>query len=93
MKKLIAGSLLGIIAAAFIPSAVQAYEAWFEQYDHNHDGHWTYKEFRNAHMNWIKHHPGEARIKEAELRHQWDTWDPNHRGWVEESQVREYHHW
>jgi hypothetical protein len=90
MTKTIALACLAVLAFS---TAAKADDPWFDKYDHNHDGHWNYNEFKRAHYDWWKAHRNEKRISDAELRAQYNSWDTAHHGWVDRDQVREYHHW
>ena len=69
-------------------------EPWFDKWDHNHDGHWDYNEFKRAHGNYWKHHKkDEHRLSEAELRTEWERRAAAHHTWVESKDVRDFHHW
>jgi hypothetical protein len=89
MKKTVA---LACLAFLTLGTAAQA-DDWFDRYDHNHDGHWSWSEFKRAHYEYWKHHHDEHRLSDAELRAQFDAWAASHPGWVEREQVREFHHW
>jgi hypothetical protein len=90
MKKTLALACLAVLA---IGTAAQADDDWFNKYDHNHDGHWSYNEFKRAHSDYWRNHRDEKRMSEAELRAQFNNWEAQHKGWVERDQVREFHHW
>lgn len=66
-------------------------DKWFSQYDHDHDGKWTYNDFRAAHMNYWKHHHDEKRWNNDEMQAHWK--ELNHDGYVTTDQVRTLHHW
>jgi hypothetical protein len=93
MKFNIAALCLAVMAAGSLQLPSMADEAWFTKYDHNHDGHWDYNEFKKAHYDWYKHHHEGPRLTEVELHKQWNTWDTDHHGWVAPETVRTYHHW
>ena len=93
MKKqlaIIAALYMGLVS---VQSPALADDAWFNRYDHNHDGHWDWAEFKKAHYEWYKHHPGEKKWKEAELRAEFDRLGAAHHGWVAPDDVRTWHTW
>ena len=87
----------GMLAASFvILGALQVpamADPWFDRWDHNHDGHWTYNEFVRAHNDYWKHHRDEKRLNDAELRAEWDRRAAAHHEWVSAEDVRDFHHW
>jgi len=92
MKNTLALAGLLCLALGNLQLPAQA-DDWYGHYDHDHDGHWSYNEFRDAHHAWARRHREEAAINDAALRTQFDTWDPNHRGYVVRENVETYHHW
>jgi hypothetical protein len=92
MKRTLALAGLLCLTLSSIQLSVQASD-WFGRYDHNHDNHWDYNEFRNAHHDWARHHRNEAVVSDVELRSQFNGWDTGHRGYVERGDVQAFHHW
>jgi hypothetical protein len=92
MKRQLVLAALTLLAVG-AQTAARADDAWFNKYDHNHDGHWNYGEFKKAHYDYWKHHHDEKRWSDKELRAQWAQWDAEHHGYVTPEQVREFHHW
>lgn len=92
MKKQFAflATLFVLLANAQAPAMA---EPWFDQYDHNHDQHWTWDEFRAAHNNYWKMHRDEKRMTDAELRAEFDRRAAEHHGWVDMEGARDFHHW
>jgi len=66
---------------------------WFDKYDHNHDHHWDYNEFRTAHNTYWKGHRDEKRMDDAELRSEFNRRAGDHHDWVDNEGVRDFHHW
>ncbi len=93
MKKVFLAAMMAIASLSSVQLSAHADEQWFDRYDHDHDSHWNYNEFRKAHYDWYKHHHSEQRISDPELRHQFDGMAAGHPGWVEREQVRTYHNW
>ena len=93
MKKQITLLMAAAIALGAFQSAALADDPWFNKWDHDHDGHWTWKEFRDAHHNWYRHHKGERRYSDAELRREFDRMAASHPGWVAPNDVRGWHQW
>ena len=92
MEKALIASLF--LAGVFsVPLGAMADAPWFDRYDHNHDGHWSYSEFRRAHYEWWKAHHEGPRLSDRELRREFDAMSSAHPGWVEREQVRGFHHW
>jgi len=92
MKKKVATIAALIISLGTLQGAF-ADDAWFHGHDRDHDGHWTYEEFKRAHHEWYKQHPGERRYKEEELRAEFDRLSAEHHGWVGPDDVRSWHRW
>jgi Ca2+-binding EF-hand superfamily protein len=92
MKKALALAGLLCLTLGSLQLPAQAQD-WFDTYDVNHDHQWNYIEFRDAHHSWARHHPVERVLNDVELRSQFDTWDPNHRGYVVREDVQSYHPW
>ena len=92
MKKGLVFALLalGLIAA---PAIAKEKIVWFDTYDVNHDGLWTYDEFAAANDHYILTHPKEVKITTKELHRQFDDWDVDHSGVVKIEQVKTYHTW
>ena len=93
MKKVFLAAMMAVAALSSVQLSAHADDPWFDRYDRDHDGHWTYNDFKHAHYEWYKHHHNEQRITDAELRHQFDTMASTHPGWVEREQVRTFHNW
>lgn len=92
MSKLQHAALLLSLSLSAMALPVMA-EPWFDRYDHNHDGKWTYDDFSRAHREYVKKHHEEKRMSERALKEQWNKLDKDHHGWVREEQVRSFHHW
>jgi len=93
MKKLLtAAALLTVAMGAFQLPALAA-DAWFDKYDHDHDGRWKYNDFVRAHHDWAKRHHDDKVITDRELKTRWHDLDKEHHGWVKADDVREFHHW
>jgi hypothetical protein len=93
MKKqlaLVAAICLGLGSLA---GPARADDPWFNKWDRDHDGHWTYGEFKKAHSDWWRHHKDERRMTDAELRAEFDRMAASHHGWVAPDDVRTWHHW
>jgi Ca2+-binding EF-hand superfamily protein len=92
MKK---GFLFALLALSLVGVPANAREkiVWFDTYDTNHDGLWTYDEFAAANQQYILTHPSEVKITTKELRRQFDDLDTDHDGVVKIEQVRTYHTW
>ncbi len=67
--------------------------AWFNEYDHNHDGYWNWDEFRKAHYRWLETHPGSERCSEKELRRRYQELCKEHKGQLRWSEVQSFHPW
>lgn len=91
MKKQFALLALAALSSGLMQLPSFADDAWFTHYDRNHDGKWTYNDFRAAHMNYWKHHHDEKRWSEHEMKEHWNALQ--HDGCVTVDQVRELHHW
>lgn len=86
-------ALAGLMIVGISLNAVAADE-WFNRWDRNHDGHWTWSEFKAAHHDWCRHHRGgEGCWNDRELRAKFDALDAEHHGWVTPEQVRSLHAW
>lgn len=67
--------------------------AWFDHYDHNHDGYWNWDEFRSAHYRWLEEHPGAEHWSEKELRRRYKELAKDHNGYVRWEEVQKVHPW
>jgi hypothetical protein len=92
MKKYLALIALACVTLGGFQSA-QADDPWFNKWDHNHDGHWNYDEFRKAHEAYYRHHKDEKRWSDAELRAEFNRRAAAHAEWVAPEDVRDFHHW
>ncbi|PWU02375.1 MAG: hypothetical protein C5B53_01750 [Candidatus Melainabacteria bacterium] len=91
MKK---GLLFALLAWCLAGSSANAKEVvWFDTYDVNHDGLWSFDEFAAANQHYLLTHPKEVKITTKELHRQFDDWDADHAGVVKMEQVRTYHTW
>jgi hypothetical protein len=86
----LAGLLCLTLSSVQLPALAQD---WFDRYDVNHDHQWNYVEFSNAHHDWARHHRTERIINDIELRNQFNTWDPDNRGYVVRENVSTFHNW
>jgi hypothetical protein len=94
MRKTLAALALALTSFAITQRMpVLADDYWFDHYDHDHDHHWDYNEFRRAHHAWEREHRAEKRLNDAELREQWARLDADHRGWVDMDRVKPFHNW
>lgn len=93
MKRTLALLATTWMAVSALQLPANADDAWFNKYDRNHDGHWTYQEFRSAHTEYWKHHRQEQRLTDAELRAEFDRRASAHPGWVAREEVRDFHNW
>ncbi len=93
MKKQLA--LLASLWLAFgsMTGPALADDPWFNKWDHNHDNHWNYNEFRSAYYNWCRHHHDEKRLSDRELQAEFDRMAASHRTWVAPDDVRTWRHW
>jgi Ca2+-binding EF-hand superfamily protein len=81
--------LFGVLQAPAVAKEV----VWFQSYDTNGDGSWSYPEFVAANEHYYTVHPKEVRITTKELRHQFDDLDVDHDGLVRVDEVKTYHNW
>ena len=93
MKKQFALIALGWFALGSLQTPALANDPWFDKWDHNHDGHWNYVEFKRAHDDYWRHHRDEKRWNDAELRAEWDRRAAAHHEWVAAEDMRDFHHW
>jgi Ca2+-binding EF-hand superfamily protein len=93
MKKqlTLAAFLFAVFAGA--QTAAKADDVWFSKYDKDHNGQWTYAEFKRAHSDYWHHHRHDPRLTDAELRSKFDGLDAEHHGWVTVEQARSFHNW
>lgn len=86
-------ALSGLLMLGMSLSAGAADE-WFARYDKDHDGRWTWHEFRDAHHDWCHHHHGAAGCwNDRELRVKFDALAGEHHTWVTPDQVHDFHAW
>jgi Ca2+-binding EF-hand superfamily protein len=91
MKKQLALMALTLISVGSLQMPALA-DAWFDTWDHNHDGKWDYNEFRGANQEyWKAHH--EKVVADRELRNAYNRMDADHDGFVTVENVRTYHNW
>jgi hypothetical protein len=94
MKKTFATFALALMSFSLtqsLPALADNY--WFDHWDHNHDHHWDYNEFRRAHRAWEHEHHNQQRLTDAQLQAEWAKLDAEHRGWVEMEKAKHYHNW
>ena len=92
MKKALALAGLLCLTLNSVQLAAQA-DDWYNKHDRNHDNHWDYNEFRNAHHDWARNHKKERRVSDSQLRNQFNNWDTDHHGYVTREHVATYHNW
>ena len=66
---------------------------WFARWDYNHNGCWSWPEFRAANMYWYAHHPAENRLEERQLHRQYNAIAATHGGCVHPQDVQNLHRW
>jgi Ca2+-binding EF-hand superfamily protein len=91
--KITLAAALALVVLAVSAPAKADHDEWFNKYDRDHDGRWTYKEFRSAHYKWLKEHPGERHCSEHDLHGYFNKYDRDHDGYVHCDEVRDFHHW
>ena len=92
MNKTLALAGLLCLTLASVQQAALAQD-WFGRYDGNHDNRWSYDEFAHAHHNWARHHRSEVIMNDVDLHNQFNSWDPDRRGYIVRENVATFHNW
>jgi hypothetical protein len=91
-KSMVVGCLLWLGFSA-LQAPARADEVWFNRYDINHDGRWTFDDFARANTGYYSIHTTEAPMARIELRRRFDTYAVAHPGYVTREEVRTFHDW
>ena len=68
-------------------------DGWYEHHDRDHDGRWSYNEFRDAHHNWYNDHHSGRVYNDRDLQRHFDRHDHDHDGYVSREEVQNFHRW
>jgi hypothetical protein len=72
--------------------AAQAFDVSFGNYDRNHDRRWDRRDYYNADMAWHRNHD-QIYPSQRDAYRQFNTYDTNHDGYLNESEMRRINNW
>ena len=92
MRKQFSALCLTVLSSVALQGPASAHDdSWFRTWDWNHDGHWTWREFRRANNHWYRVHPGVYHEADRELYHRFTELDHHHDGYLTIDEARSFH--
>lgn len=92
-KHVLGPAILALAFGALALPALADINLSFGRHDYNHDGRWSYNEFRDANVDYYHHHHGVQILGDRELRHEFRRLDRDNNGYVGVEEIRTYHDW
>jgi hypothetical protein len=83
--------ITALCVAAQLPAFADT--TWFETYDLDHTGYWTWPEYQKATVYYYEEHPKVVKLSEGDLHKQFETLDVDRHGYVTRQQVETVYHW